>query len=417
MKSPQEQKDEGNRAYSSGDFSAAINFFSAAISESAGVGENEFLKVCFSNRSAANLQLKKLQEALADASTCVELDQQWPKGWLRKGDALLASKSFTQAYNAYNQAKRLNPSDASIEGKLEQAMGGIRQEADRTSPRSTSSTSSSAATASPSGNARFTTVMTYARYFLLLCAILSIPPLGIKFYCFKAFSLISLVIYGLRLYSRNGFPQFNSNYAIQLFADEDAILFFQSAILVMSKPYITALGPIVLTELSRLIGENSSFLQDNPTFVQMKPLMDRFFPSLSHMDFASPVTFNKIRYALTTNAAVCEVVHGVFLLLEMLLPTRNMMMTVIWWQYLQMHYMLETTRSGNEQSRHLKAAFAMADQRLSALIAHRMCPKIVGRGYSMLQKFMADKVKPQSAPASGAGTSGISSMMNKCSVM
>lgn len=34
-------------------------------------------------------------------------------------------------------------------------------------------------------------------------------------------------------------------------------------------------------------------------------------------------------------AAYCEVMQGILLIVELILPTRNIMYTLIWWQYLQ----------------------------------------------------------------------------------
>jgi hypothetical protein len=38
-----------------------------------------------------------------------------------------------------------------------------------------------------------------------------------------------------------------------------------------------------------------------------------------------------------------EVYHGIYLIFELALPTRNIMQLYIWWQYLRMRYMVDTT--------------------------------------------------------------------------
>ena len=38
---------------------------------------------------------------------------------------------------------------------------------------------------------------------------------------------------------------------------------------------------------------------------------------------------------IVSMAAYCEVMQGILLVVELILPTRNIMYTVIWWQYLQ----------------------------------------------------------------------------------
>jgi tetratricopeptide (TPR) repeat protein len=129
----------------------------------------------YSNRSVANLKLNKFSEAVADASKCIELDSNWVKGHTRKGDALYSSSKFTEAFNAYNAAKRLSPSDASLTEKCELASKAIRSEADR-SNASTSRTSSAASPAPPSGI--LGKIVTYSRYLLILFAIVYLLPLG-----------------------------------------------------------------------------------------------------------------------------------------------------------------------------------------------------------------------------------------------
>ena len=56
--------------------------------------------VLFSNRSAAHLALGHTDKALDDAEAALRLKPDWPKGFLRKGDALLGSGSLKGAHEA-----------------------------------------------------------------------------------------------------------------------------------------------------------------------------------------------------------------------------------------------------------------------------------------------------------------------------
>ena len=38
-----------------------------------------------------------------------------------------------------------------------------------------------------------------------------------------------------------------------------------------------------------------------------------------------------------------EVYHGLYLIFELVLPSRNIMQLYIWWQYLRLRYMIDTT--------------------------------------------------------------------------
>jgi stress-induced-phosphoprotein 1 len=139
-------KTDGTTAWSAGSYSLAAEHFTTAINIG---GDKEFLKILYSNRSAAYLKLNKITEALKDANKCVELDINWLKGYARKGDALLASKQYTEAYNAYNTGARIAPNDAAIKEKCEQAMRAIRNAADATSSQRSTGSAGSAASSGP----------------------------------------------------------------------------------------------------------------------------------------------------------------------------------------------------------------------------------------------------------------------------
>lgn len=138
----------------------------------------------------------------------------------------------------------------------------------------------------------------------------------------------------------------------------------------------------------------------------------RFMPSMANIDVSRMVgslSASQFNYQLMKMSAVCEVYQGLFLIFELALPTRNIMLLYLWWQYLQMRYMMDQT--GN-----MKAAFVTVDQKISGLISHRysvafrifptsdsliysfsvtrrMCPAIVRQGYDMVKGFMAKQVE------------------------
>ena len=102
-----EFKQQGNEAYSKGDYYGAIQAFSQAIQNDpsecgppppsachlrpnvrsqpdhvpSSVGDHVF----YSNRSACWLNLKKHKSAIADAQDCIRMQPKWPKGYSRLG--------------------------------------------------------------------------------------------------------------------------------------------------------------------------------------------------------------------------------------------------------------------------------------------------------------------------------------------
>lgn len=129
-------KADGSAAYQREDFQAAVSNYTKAIEFG---GDKDFLRVVYSNRSAAYLSMKQNDKALADAKKCTEVDHQWAKGHIRVGDAFTAMRRHVDAYNAYNSGLRLTPTDASLKAKLDKATLAIQGESSNSS-RSTPST-------------------------------------------------------------------------------------------------------------------------------------------------------------------------------------------------------------------------------------------------------------------------------------
>jgi tetratricopeptide (TPR) repeat protein len=102
-------KDAGDRYYRSGSYASAIEEYSNAIAcLSSGLDQN-LLYICYSNRSACFLQLKRYQEALYDAQQCVSIKPDWSKGYLRLGKSYYRLGKDSDAIAAYEQLLSLDP--------------------------------------------------------------------------------------------------------------------------------------------------------------------------------------------------------------------------------------------------------------------------------------------------------------------
>lgn len=121
-------KEDGNNAWSLGSYDLAIEHFTTAIAFG---GDTEFRKLVYSNRSAAYLKIKKYDEALSDATKCVEIDPSWGKGHARKGDALMALKRYTDAYITFNAGLKANPDDPTLTKRCEQASKYLKNAVDQ----------------------------------------------------------------------------------------------------------------------------------------------------------------------------------------------------------------------------------------------------------------------------------------------
>ncbi|KAL1524113.1 hypothetical protein AB1Y20_019022 [Prymnesium parvum] len=106
---------QGNAALAKGDHAAAHAFYSRAIELEPA---NHLL---FSNRAAANANMRQWAAALADSERCVALAPDWAKGYTRKGASHYALNQFSEAVAAYAKAVELAPDDASSVAALEDA--------------------------------------------------------------------------------------------------------------------------------------------------------------------------------------------------------------------------------------------------------------------------------------------------------
>ncbi|KLJ11947.1 stress-induced-phosphoprotein 1 [Blastomyces silverae] len=116
-------KAEGNKAFAAKDFNLAVEKFSEAIAIEP---ENHVL---YSNRSGAYASLKNFEKALEDANKTTELKADWVKGWGRKGAAMHGLGDLVGANDAYEQALKLDPSNAQAKAGLESVKRAIDAEA------------------------------------------------------------------------------------------------------------------------------------------------------------------------------------------------------------------------------------------------------------------------------------------------
>ena len=77
MQTAQQFKDEGNKAFKSGDYNQAIEHYTKAIEL------DSTNPTYYSNRSGAQFNLGKFQDALNDAQKCIEVDPNFQKGYVR----------------------------------------------------------------------------------------------------------------------------------------------------------------------------------------------------------------------------------------------------------------------------------------------------------------------------------------------
>ena len=180
---------------------------------------------------------------------------------------------------------------------------------------------------------------------MLVSALLYVVPLPLGFLTNGAYGRVILLVamsHGLTLYGKHGMPQFNSDYLRKIASSPDSEFFalFSCGVMFICRPNVLVLFILTCTEAWWFAFE-------------LKTVSPSMYTTLSA--FASPVC--KLIYGvdghrelgqgpIVDNKAFAEVLLGVFLLVELLLPTRNVFATLGYWQYLRLMYMLSprTTR-------------------------------------------------------------------------
>ncbi|KAJ3123090.1 Hsp90 cochaperone, partial [Physocladia obscura] len=122
--SAEELKAAGNKAFSAGNHTVAIKYFSDAISKDP---KNHVL---YSNRSASYTSIKNYSKALIDAEECIKINPGWAKGYSRKGAALHGLAKYQEAVDAYNRGLEIEPNNAATKKSLEEAKALIRDDSD-----------------------------------------------------------------------------------------------------------------------------------------------------------------------------------------------------------------------------------------------------------------------------------------------
>lgn len=260
------------------------------------------------------------------------------------------------------------------------------------------------------------------RIFLFLNAFLYLFPFllpsgwGLASYRRALYTTALMHLYSI--YFTHGMPKFKIEYLAQVMQDSHAPPLFLSLLLLSfkGKAYIFGLAPLLLTEGMQLLWLFTEVL----TLAQ--PILGKSL-SARNIRLASLYTHNpqygaispgperwQALFATTTSHAITlEIGMGLFLILELFTPWRNMFGLFLFWQYLQMRYMLDNNGE-------VKSKFKKLDELFLNLTSHPKCPGVVGQAYSMLREYMGRAVAmpdPQQQQQQQGGGGG----MSRCSVM
>lgn len=413
--SAEEFKKAGSAAYTAGKFQEAVEAFSNAIQAETGTDKEakQFLKLVYSNRSAAYSQLRDHSKALADANKIVEnLDPEWGKGHMRRGDAYAGLGDWTRAYNAYQRAERLSPNETSYKAKTESALNRIRRESERSSASNSAGVGSASAGAVGGTLGHIKGLCSKGVWILALLYLLPlswIPYIGSmapdNVTSYRLMIVSSLVSNVIAAYSVFGLPQFSMDYVAKVMSSMQMGPVLLGLMLLAARPYWVGAAPLLLIELNNNMDYFASYLRGVIPQIKDSPQAAAYAPQIASLEqmLNSPSGVVHLRNEVNKMACTCEVLQGAFLVLELVMPARNFILTYMWWQYLMMRYLMDP-------SGHIKIAFGNLDGNIMSLISHQYCPSIVRKGYDMVKAFVVNQIKSKQDDArnraSGGGAAG-----------
>lgn len=252
-------------------FSESCKYFTLAINEqldASGGPDKETLKVLYSNRSACNLKINKVEDAINDAKKSVEIDSKFEKGYLRLGDAYHMKKSYKEALTAYEACLKLNSSNTSVISKINEVKSIIRRQSGSTLP------------ASSLGEKH-----KYLHYAVLVMIAVYILPLGFSGIAFRLaglFHLISCYYYLSELY---GPIRFSKEYLFSILQNleynKQVLLSF--LLMILPVPSFACLLPILFYTAVVFSGQLIAYMKSHKEEIEARaaPLLAKINPQLA----------------------------------------------------------------------------------------------------------------------------------------
>jgi predicted negative regulator of RcsB-dependent stress response len=340
--SAEEAKGRGNAALKAGRFDDAIAEYTTAIDLDANNA------VYYSNRCAALLGTKdnsNLAKALADADSAIENKRDWNKAYGRKGDVLSRMGKHSEAIKMYTTAVEYSsvPNESAVYEKNIKIVQALQVNASR---RSSALMGNGISALFHSG--------------VLLCTLLYLVTGldGFFFYtALKVSVLCQLVTIG-RIY---GLPQFNKEYFGRVVQHHELHYILPAFAFHASEPSLLGLATMCMRAVLFICTVAPHF--GAPSFVT-----------------AQTSKVASAHRQIMESVANLEVGQGFLLLLMLLTPGRNLVLTLVLWQYLRLRYMIHSDT---------KKAFQSVRLFLDGVFTHRLCPSFVNTVWQKLVTFIS----------------------------
>mmetsp|Transcript_33651 Transcript_33651/g.44395 ORF Transcript_33651/g.44395 Transcript_33651/m.44395 type:complete len:408 (-) Transcript_33651:194-1417(-) len=392
MATAEEQKAKGNEAFKAQNWQQAIDCFTKAISLDAANTSGQ-AHTFYSNRSACYLNLKNASQALADAEECIKLKADWPRGYSRKGTALLELGRYKDAKATFKKGLEMDASNAELQRGLQTAeskisSGGIKMDKVMLYVKG-----------KPRGAMQL--LLRMAMVILVLLYLLPFLGRAFSFKAYRYFLYLSIFNFLTQIYWTHGFPKFQAQWLAMLMKDPNAHRLFLSFLLMVGRPNIIGIVPILLGEMLLMGWELASILPACAPGIgeALTPSVDKLMTTFCHAPTWPGLNLHQ-RWAIaeprvTQLTALTEVVYGLVLILELLTPKRSFLSLILYWQFLQMRVMVEKADKANnaQAPAPLQAAFGVVDMKITNLTSHRMCPAMIGTIYTKVKGLLVSQTQ------------------------
>ena len=119
------KKDEGNEAFKSGNLDVAFSLYSEALVVDL---ENKATNAkLFFNRATVAAKLKKWNQAIADCTSAVALDDSYVKAYLRRAKCYMELEKYEDAIRDYERLHRMDRSNFEYRQLLSQAKNELKK--------------------------------------------------------------------------------------------------------------------------------------------------------------------------------------------------------------------------------------------------------------------------------------------------
>ncbi|GAM20110.1 hypothetical protein SAMD00019534_032850 [Acytostelium subglobosum LB1] len=119
LKDLETKKKEGNEAFKSKNYTKAHQLFTQALQVDPTF--DQMNAQLYNNRAAASFQLGKRNDAITDCTKAIELDPNYTKAYIKRGQCYMKEEQYEEAMRDYDRANQLSPNDPDIQSNLRQA--------------------------------------------------------------------------------------------------------------------------------------------------------------------------------------------------------------------------------------------------------------------------------------------------------